>query len=89
MYEKMGIHLGGASLDMTGKSNVAKCVGQECDITEDDIRDRLRYDGDDRGGDLHLNKEQAIEIAFLISKRMSRQMGLLPLTAAGAKGGGP
>ena len=89
VHKEMVYNPGGVMLDMTGKADVAKSVGGECDITEDDLGGNLRHNGEDGGGDLHLNKEQAIEISFLISERMRVRMGILPLIATGENGKGP
>ena len=57
---------------MTVKADMAKCVGAQFDITEEDLVGNIRHGGEDSSGDLHLNKEQAIKIAFLIIKRIRR-----------------
>ena len=57
---------------MTVKADMAKCVGAQFDITEEDLVGNIRHGGEDSSGDLHLNKEEAIEIAFLVIKRIRR-----------------
>ena len=85
----MGSHTGGVRIDMTVKSDMAKCVEGQFEITEDDLGGHLSHGGEDSSSNPHLNKYQAIEIAFLISERMRRWMGILPLTASGANDRGP
>jgi 3-deoxy-7-phosphoheptulonate synthase len=65
VHHKMKTHPGGVHLEMTG-ADVTECVGGNvAEITEKDLSLRYHTHCDPR-----LNGQQALELAFLISKRM-------------------
>lgn len=66
IHEALGSHLGGAHFELTGQ-NVTECVGGARGLTEEDLSKSFLSDVDPR-----LNYEQAMEMALLIARRMSR-----------------
>lgn len=66
IHDRMGSLLGGVHFELTGE-NVTECVGGARGLTEADLNRDYRSDVDPR-----LNYEQALEMALLIARRMSR-----------------
>ena len=66
IHERQGTILGGVHFELTGE-NVTECLGGARGLTEADLRRDYRSDVDPR-----LNYEQALELALLIARRMSR-----------------
>ncbi len=72
IHESQGTHLGGAHFELTGE-NVTECTGGARGLTEADLSKSFLSDVDPR-----LNYEQAMEMALLIARRMSRSRRLVP-----------
>jgi 3-deoxy-7-phosphoheptulonate synthase len=70
IHESLGSHLGGAHFELTG-DNVTECTGGARGLTEADLTKSFLSDVDPR-----LNYEQAMEMALLIARRMSRSRRL-------------
>ena len=66
IHDELGSHLGGAHFELTGE-NVTECLGGARGLTEEDLSRSFLSDVDPR-----LNHEQAVEMALLIARRMSR-----------------
>ncbi len=66
IHRSEGTHPGGVHLEMTGQ-NVTECIGGAREVTETDLSDRYHTHCDPR-----LNADQALELAFLISRRLKR-----------------
>jgi 3-deoxy-7-phosphoheptulonate synthase len=64
IHEAAGSYLGGVHFELTGE-NVTECLGGARDLTETDLERAYRSPVDPR-----LNYEQALEMAFLIARRM-------------------
>src|ERR1700742_3592506 len=64
-----GTHAGGVHLEMTGQ-DVTECIGGARAITDEDLNDRYHT-----VGDLRLNAEQSIDMAFLIAELLKQQRG--------------
>lgn len=62
-----GAHLGGVHIELTGE-NVTECLGGASGVTEADLTRDYRSSVDPR-----LNYEQAMEMAFLLSRLMSQK----------------
>jgi len=69
IHAQMGSILGGVHFELTGE-NVTECLGGARGLTEADLGTAYHSDVDPR-----LNYEQALEMAFLIARRMSRARG--------------
>ncbi len=66
ILQDQGAHLGGVHFELTGE-NVTECIGGACGITEADLGKAYRTPVDPR-----LNGEQALEMAFLLSRLMAK-----------------
>jgi len=66
IHDRMGSMLGGVHFELTGQ-NVTECIGGARGLSEDDLKTAYSSDVDPR-----LNYEQALEMALLIARRMSR-----------------
>lgn len=66
IHEAEGSHLGGVHFELTGE-DVTECVGGARGLSETDLEKAYRSQVDPR-----LNYEQALEMAMLIARRMSR-----------------
>ena len=64
IHRRMGSHLGGVHIELTGE-NVTECVGGARGLSEDDLTRAYESQVDPR-----LNYEQAIELALLIARKM-------------------
>ncbi len=64
IHRRMGSHLGGVHIELTGE-NVTECVGGARGLSEDDLARAYESQVDPR-----LNYEQAIELALLIARKM-------------------
>ncbi len=64
IHRRMGSHLGGVHIELTGE-NVTECIGGTRGMAEEDLTRAYESQVDPR-----LNYEQAIELAFLISRKM-------------------
>ena len=64
IHQRVGTILGGAHLEMTG-DNVTECVGGAADVTEADLTNNYVSKCDPR-----LNYAQALELAFLLARRL-------------------
>lgn len=69
IHHQMGSVLGGVHFELTGEQ-VTECIGGARGISEADLARAYRSDVDPR-----LNYEQALELAFLIARRMKRDRG--------------
>jgi 3-deoxy-7-phosphoheptulonate synthase len=66
IHDRLGSRLGGVHFELTGE-DVTECVGGARGLAESDLSRAYRSDVDPR-----LNYEQAMEMAFLIARRMRR-----------------
>jgi 3-deoxy-7-phosphoheptulonate synthase len=66
ILKECGCHLGGVHFELTG-DNVTECIGGASGVTEADLRRDYRTQLDPR-----LNYEQAMEMALLLARWMSR-----------------
>jgi 3-deoxy-7-phosphoheptulonate synthase len=66
IHRRLGSILGGVHFELTGE-NVTECIGGARGLSEADLGKAYRSDVDPR-----LNYEQALEMALLIARRMSR-----------------
>ncbi len=66
IHAACGSHLGGVHIELTG-DNVTECIGGARGLTEEDLLVAYKSDVDPR-----LNYEQALEMAMLIGRKMSR-----------------
>jgi len=66
IHEHLGSAVGGVHFELTGE-NVTECIGGARGLTEADLPKAYHTDVDPR-----LNYEQALELALLIARRMSR-----------------
>ena len=66
IHQDAGSYLGGVHFELTGE-NVTECVGGARNLSEEDLRRAYQSQVDPR-----LNYEQALEMAFHISKRMAK-----------------
>lgn len=66
IHQRLGSTLGGVHFELTGE-NVTECIGGARGLTEADLQKAYHSDVDPR-----LNYEQALELALLIARRMSR-----------------
>jgi 3-deoxy-7-phosphoheptulonate synthase len=69
IHARCGSRLGGVHFELTGE-NVTECIGGARGLNEGDLCRAYRSDVDPR-----LNYEQAMEMAFLIARRMRRDGG--------------
>lgn len=67
ILREAGLHLGGVHFELTG-DNVTECVGGASGVTEADLARDYRSQVDPR-----LNYEQAMEMALVLARLMSRQ----------------
>jgi 3-deoxy-7-phosphoheptulonate synthase len=67
IHQEMGAYLGGVHFELTGE-NVTECIGGARGLTEADLQSAYRSTVDPR-----LNYEQALEMAFLIARRMGNR----------------
>jgi 3-deoxy-7-phosphoheptulonate synthase len=65
IHKDCGTHLGGVHIELTGE-NVTECTGGARGLTDQDLKRAYKSEVDPR-----LNYEQALEIAMLISRKMS------------------
>jgi 3-deoxy-7-phosphoheptulonate synthase len=65
IHARMGQHLGGAHIELTGE-NVTECIGGARGPSEEDLARAYESEVDPR-----LNYEQSMELAFLIARKMS------------------
>lgn len=65
-HERAGVPLGGVHFELTGE-DVTECTGGALRITEAQLRDNYGSACDPR-----LNYQQALEVAFLLARRMGR-----------------
>jgi len=72
IHQQLGSHLGGVHFELTGE-NVTECIGGARGLSEEDLKIAYLSDIDPR-----LNYEQALEMALLIARRMSRSQGHQP-----------
>ncbi|MBX5497269.1 MAG: 3-deoxy-7-phosphoheptulonate synthase class II [Bryobacteraceae bacterium] len=66
IHAACGSYLGGVHIELTG-DNVTECMGGARGLTEDDLQRAYKSQVDPR-----LNYEQALEMAMLIARKMSR-----------------
>src|SRR5215469_9798690 len=64
IHRRMGSHLGGVHIELTGE-NVTECIGGARGLSEEDLARAYESQVDPR-----LNYEQAIELALLIARKM-------------------
>ena len=64
IHRRMGSHLGGVHIELTGE-NVTECIGGARGTAEEDLARAYESQVDPR-----LNYEQSIELAFLIARKM-------------------
>ena len=69
VHQGLGSYLGGVHFELTGE-NVTECIGGARGLSERDLSRAYRTQVDPR-----LNYEQALEMALLISRLMSRLNG--------------
>ncbi len=69
IHRAMGQQLGGVHVELTGE-NVTECVGGARGQSEEDLAQAYESEVDPR-----LNYEQALELAFLIARKMKRTNG--------------
>jgi 3-deoxy-7-phosphoheptulonate synthase len=67
VLDDCGVHLGGVHFELTGE-NVTECLGGACGITEADLTRDYRTRLDPR-----LNYQQAMEMALMLARLMSRK----------------
>jgi 3-deoxy-7-phosphoheptulonate synthase len=70
IHRAMGQMLGGVHLEMTGE-NVTECIGGARGLSEEDLTRAYHSEVDPR-----LNYEQALELAFLIARKMQNGAGV-------------
>ncbi|MGB3501588.1 MAG: 3-deoxy-7-phosphoheptulonate synthase class II [Mesorhizobium sp.] len=68
IHRAEGTHPGGIHVEMTGK-NVTECTGGARAIRDDELQDRYHTHCDPR-----LNADQAIELAFLVSDLLKKEL---------------
>lgn len=68
IHQELGSYLGGVHFELTGE-NVTECIGGARGLTEADLQSAYRSTVDPR-----LNYEQALEMAFLIARRMTSRV---------------
>lgn len=68
IHQELGSYLGGVHFELTGE-NVTECIGGARGLTEADLQSAYRSTVDPR-----LNYEQALEMAFLIARRMASRV---------------
>ncbi len=66
IHSELGSHLGGVHVEVSG-GNVTECMGGARGLTEEELTRAYRSQVDPR-----LNYEQALEIALLVARKMSR-----------------
>ncbi len=66
IHERLGTYLGGVHFELTGE-NVTECIGGARGLNESDLSRDYKSQVDPR-----LNYEQALEMAMLIGRRVSR-----------------
>ena len=66
IHRRMGSHLGGVHVELTGE-NVTECIGGARGLAEEDLTRAYESQVDPR-----LNYEQAIELAFLMARKMKQ-----------------
>jgi 3-deoxy-7-phosphoheptulonate synthase len=81
VHRAEGTYPGGLHVEMTGK-NVTECTGGAQLITEMDLSDRYHTHCDPR-----LNASQALELAFLVAERLSKDRVAKDAARAAAPGG--
>ena len=81
IHARLGSHLGGVHIELVGE-DVTECIGGARGLTEKDLERTYRSTVDPR-----LNYEQALEIAFLIARRMAADAASVA-KAMDAAGGG-
>lgn len=64
-HDRVGTYLGGVHFELTGE-DVTECIGGGSGVTEDDLEKNYASPCDPR-----LNYHQALEMAFLLSRRLS------------------
>jgi 3-deoxy-7-phosphoheptulonate synthase len=64
IHRRMGSHLGGVHVELTGE-NVTECIGGARGPSEEDLARAYESQVDPR-----LNYEQSLELAFLIAQKM-------------------
>lgn len=64
-HDRVGTYLGGVHFELTGE-DVTECIGGGSGVTEDDLERNYASPCDPR-----LNYQQALEMAFLLSRRLS------------------
>ena len=69
IHERLGTYLGGVHFELTGE-NVTECIGGARGLKESDLSRDYKSQVDPR-----LNYEQALEMAMLIGRRVSRANG--------------
>ena len=69
ILDACGSHLGGVHFELTG-DNVTECLGGASGVTEADLTRDYRSQLDPR-----LNYEQAMEMALVLARLMSRRSG--------------
>jgi 3-deoxy-7-phosphoheptulonate synthase len=67
IHRRMGQQLGGVHIELTGE-NVTECIGGAGGPTEEDLARAYESEVDPR-----LNHEQALELAFLIARKMKAE----------------
>jgi 3-deoxy-7-phosphoheptulonate synthase len=67
IHARMGSHLGGVHIELTGE-NVTECIGGARGPTEEDLARAYESQVDPR-----LNYEQSLELAFLIARKMKSE----------------
>jgi 3-deoxy-7-phosphoheptulonate synthase len=80
IHDRLGSRLGGVHFELTGE-DVTECVGGARGLTEADLQTAYHSDVDPR-----LNYEQALELALLIARRMSRDRKISSDALNAAKG---
>lgn len=73
IHRRMGSHLGGVHIELTGE-NVTECIGGARGPAEEDLSRAYESQVDPR-----LNYEQAIELAFLMARKMKADVAPIPI----------
>ncbi len=76
IHHAMGQRLGGVHIELTGE-NVTECIGGARGPSEEDLARAYESEVDPR-----LNYEQALELAFLIARRMKNESRSIPAVSA-------
>ena len=72
VHEKLGTWPGGIHIELTG-DDVTECVGGADELGEDDLANRYETACDPR-----LNRNQSLELAFMVAERLANQRALRP-----------